>query len=130
MTSIHNMHAGKNLNPDCSIILPVLTGFSMALVNIDSALKDVLSRLRKLAPPQGIEVLSYKRNRSIRVMPVGDGRVLVHERGYAERKMEIETSELQKVLGAIFKKEFPRSRKVRVCRVLGTDGPEKRRKRL
>jgi hypothetical protein len=38
---------------------------NMALINIDSALKRVLSQVKKLGPNQGLEILSYKRNRGV-----------------------------------------------------------------
>jgi len=49
----------------------------MALVNIDTVLRTLLQRLDKLSPPQGIELLSYKRNRSIGVLLLENNKVLV-----------------------------------------------------
>jgi hypothetical protein len=37
----------------------------MALINIDSALKRILSQVKKLGPNQGLGILSYKRNRGV-----------------------------------------------------------------
>jgi len=80
-----------------------------------------MQKLRKMSPPQGIELLSYKRNRSIAVLLLDDTAVLVRERGYREAEQVLEKEELQRHLKALVKYEFPRSRKVRLCQI---DRPE------
>ncbi len=102
----------------------------MALVNIDTALNDVLRRLRKMNPPGGVEVLSYKRNRGVDILLNPEGTVTVRERGYVEQELVVPLDELQKTLKPIFKMEFPRSRKVRVYQVDGTGAAGTERKRL
>ena len=89
----------------------------MALVNIDSVLRNLLQKLKKLNPPQGIELLSYKRNRSIAVLLLDDEKILVRERGYNDAEQVIEKSLLAKHLKVLIKYEFPRSRKVRMYQV-------------
>ena len=93
----------------------------MALVNIDSVLPTLLQRLEKLKPPQGVELLSYKRNRSVAVLLHDDGQILVRERGYHSEEQIVEKSGLVKHLKSLIKYEFPRSRKLRMCQI---DGPE------
>ena len=88
----------------------------MALVNIDSVLRNLLQKLEKLHPPQSIELLSYKRNRSIAVLLLDDGKILVRERGYRDAEQVVEKSLLPRHLKLI-KYEFPRSRKVRIYQV-------------
>ena len=97
----------------------------MALINIDAALKDVLGRLHKMSPGQGVEVLSYKRNRGVSILKLGEGEVLVREHGYGERERIFPEDELQRRLRTIFRFEFPRSRKVRVY-ALGSGDEEGR----
>jgi len=89
----------------------------MALVNIDSVLRNLLQKLKKMNPPQGVELLSYKRNRSIAVLLLDDGKILVRERGYRDGEQVIEKSLLSSHLKKLIKYEFPRSRKVRVYQV-------------
>jgi len=89
----------------------------MALVNIDSVIRTLLQKLEKLRPPQGIELLSYKRNRSIAVQLLEDNTVLVRERGYREAEQVMKKEGLQKHLKALVKYEFPRSRKVRIYQI-------------
>jgi hypothetical protein len=102
----------------------------VALVNIDSVLRTLLQRLAKLQPPQGIELLSYKRNRAIGVLLQEGGRFLVRERGYREEERVVSRGELLKHLKALIKYEFPRSRKVRMYQMEGPAELEKERKKL
>jgi hypothetical protein len=102
----------------------------MALVNIDSVIHTLLQKLGKLSPPQGIELLSYKRNRSIAVLLLGDNSVLVRERGYREAEQVMEKEGLQKHLKALVKYEFPRSRKVRMYQIDDPGGLERPLKKL
>ncbi|MEN8232036.1 MAG: hypothetical protein ABFR35_05075 [Thermodesulfobacteriota bacterium] len=102
----------------------------MALVNIDSVLRNLLQKLEKLHPPQGIELLSYKRNRSIAVLLLDDEKILVRERGYRDAEQLIEKALLSKHLKTLIKYEFPRSRKVRMYQLDGPLELEKARKKL
>lgn len=102
----------------------------MALVNLDSVIPSLLQKLEKLRPPQGIELLSYKRNRSVAVLLLGDNRFLVREQGYCEAEMVVGKDELQKNLKALVKYEFPRSRKIRLRQIDKPLDLEKPRKKL
>ena len=86
----------------------------MALINIQSAIKRVQQIVRQLDPPQGVEILTYKRNRGVTIIKIDDETLSVQERGYAENNFQVSIDELAKLLKAIVKREFPRSRKVRV----------------
>lgn len=102
----------------------------MALVNIDTVLRNLLQKLKKLSPPQGIELLSYKRNRSIAVLLLDDERFFVRERGYRDEEQVVEKAGLSKCLKSLIKYEFPRSRKVRMYQVDNPLELEKVRKKL
>jgi len=102
----------------------------MALVNIDSVIRSLLHKLEKLDPPQGIELLSYKRNRSIAVLLLADKRFLVRERGYREEEQVIDRAGLHKHLKSLVKYEFPRSRKIRMYQVDNPLDLEKPRKKI
>jgi hypothetical protein len=99
----------------------------MALVNIDSVLRNLLQKLKKLTPPQGIELLSYKRNRSVAVLLLENDTFLVRERGYRQEEYVVDQAGLQKHLKSLIKYEFPRSRKVRIYQV---DDPRQLEKSL
>lgn len=102
----------------------------MALVNIDSVLRSLLQKLDKLNAGQGIELLSYKRNRSIAVLLLSDDKILVRERGYRVEEQVAEKDSLAKLLKSLIKYEFPRSRKVRMYQVNSPEELEKERKKL
>jgi hypothetical protein len=102
----------------------------MALVNIDSVIRILMQKLEKMSPPQGIELLSYKRNRSIAVLLLDDTAVLVRERGYREAEQVLEKEGLQRHLKALVKYEFPRSRKVRLYQIDRPEELESVRKKL
>jgi len=102
----------------------------MALVNIDTVLRTLLHRLDKLSPPQGIELLSYKRNRSIAVLLQENNTILVRERGYRSSEKVLGRPGLLKHLKSLIKYEFPRSRKLRICQVAGPADLDRDRKKL
>ncbi len=86
----------------------------MALINIRSAIKQVQLIVRKLEPPQGVEILTYKRNRGVTIIKIDEENLSVQERGYEEQSFQVSMDDLGKLLKTIAKREFPRSRKVRV----------------
>lgn len=88
----------------------------MALINISSILADTLRALEKIDPPGGVELLSYKRNRGIAIIKKFNNEVQVLEQGYSEQEIEIPFSQLGKELKTMLKREFPRSRKVRLIK--------------
>ena len=102
----------------------------MALVNIDTVLRTLLQRLDKLSSPQGIELLSYKRNRSIALLLQKDNTILVRERGYRNSEKILGRDGLLKNLKSLIKYEFPRSRKLRIYQIEGPADLDKDRKKL
>jgi hypothetical protein len=102
----------------------------MALMNIDTALNRTIATLLKLQPEEGIEILSYKRNRGVSVLRLSEGEFRVIERGYLEQELRLAPKELGKALKTIIKREFPRSRKVRLYNLTGAEDLNRQRKKL
>ena len=102
----------------------------MALVNIDTVLRTLMQRLDKLSPPQGIELLSYKRNRSIALLLQKDRAILVRERGYRSSEKVLGRDVLLKYMKSLIKYEFPRSRKLRIYQIESPADLERDRKKL
>ena len=102
----------------------------MALVNIESAQKRVLNQLKKTPEGQGVEILSYKRNRGISLISTGENSVIVRERGYRDREVTVTLSGLPGVLRAMMSTEFPRSRMVRIYRLSGSEEAGREMKKL
>ncbi|MEN8190228.1 MAG: hypothetical protein ABFS19_10305 [Thermodesulfobacteriota bacterium] len=88
----------------------------MALINIDSVLRDVIRDIRAIEPPGGIELLSYKRNRTIALIRQQGNGLLLRENGYRKRELQLTLDDFSKPLKKMIKHEFPRSRKVRVMK--------------
>lgn len=86
----------------------------MSLVNIDSLQRQVLHILSRTEAPAGVELSSYKRNRSISIAVLSENKVTVREKGYVEQELNVDLKELSRLLKTMIKREFPRSRKVRV----------------
>ena len=102
----------------------------MVLVSIESSLRRCLQTLQSIDPPGGIEVLSYKRNRGVRIFRTDDGFLKIIVRGYVSETIIAEQSRVEKLLRTIFRREFPRSRKVRLYRLDSPDHSPQQRKVL
>lgn len=86
----------------------------MALINVESVLLSVKQHLKKCSEGEGIEIMSYKRNRSIAVIALDGSKFEILEKGYVEARYQVEQSELDKKMKVLLKREFPRSRKLRI----------------
>lgn len=102
-------------------------GAAMALVNIDTVLVDTVRMIKKTEPLGGVMLLSYKRNRSIAVIRKDAHTVEIREDGYEQQVMELSLEKTARELKVMMKREFPRSRKVRVVKF--TDPAELERER-
>ena len=102
----------------------------MALVNSETVLREVLAALKKIGAPAGLTVLSYKRNRGIDLLRREGETVWVRERGYREEECTTTLAELPRLLDAMLRREFPRSRKIRLYRLSGPEELERQHKVL
>ena len=102
----------------------------MALINIDTAIKRAVQKLKKLSPPEGIEILTYKRNRGVSILKMGEDLLSVRERGYEVNEFSVSFDDLPKLLKSISKREFPRSRKVRIYQLASPEEEGQDRKKL
>ena len=102
----------------------------MTLVNITTLSNDTLRALKKIEPPGGIELLSYKRNRGIAILKRGDGSILLKEYGYKDQELVIPAANLSKTLKTMVKREFPRSRKVRLIKLDSPDKLDRKRQKI
>lgn len=86
----------------------------MALVNIDTVLFELKRYLKTCPLGGGLEIMSYKRNRTVAVILKEPDKFLVLEKGYKVLEFEFSRDNLTKKLKPVLKREFPRSRKLRL----------------
>jgi len=84
----------------------------MALINVGTVASHIIKLLDKNI--HGVELLTYKRNRGITIIKDQSCLLHVKERGYHEEEWVIDQMRLPKLLKTLLKREFPRSRKVRL----------------
>ena len=97
----------------------------MALINIDSALTDALRYIKSCPTGSGLEIMSYKRNRTVGIIKVEDGLLQFIENGYLKNDTTIGVDQLKKKLKTAMAREFPRSRKVRFFKFSSADELER-----
>jgi len=86
----------------------------MALINISNILNESLRALKTASATGGIGLFSYKRNRKVIITRISHSHFLVREDGYVTSTKELKRDKFEKELRTIIKREFPRSRKVRL----------------
>lgn len=84
----------------------------------------------KTAPPGGVALFSYKRNRSVAVIRQDEETFLIKEHGYIVQEVVSRTDGLSRLLKEMIKREFPRSRKVRLVKFGDPDELENPRQKI
>ena len=79
-----------------------------------TAVQDVMRRLQKMESGDFLELLTWKKDRSLLLVKQNEDDVLVYERGFVEEEFRVKYSKLKKLLKTLLKQEFPRSHKIRV----------------
>ena len=74
----------------------------------------VCERLEKLPLGHYIDLKTYKRNRTVIIVKIDEKALLVIEDGYFKNRFLITYDKLKKLLKTLLKKEFPRSKKIRL----------------
>lgn len=74
----------------------------------------VLERIKTLPVSQALDLRTYKRNRSVLIGKLTEEDLLIIENGFFRERFRIKRHKLRKLLKALMKKEFPRSRKIRL----------------
>ena len=85
------------------------------MIDLSVIQETLLQRLQKLPPGHAVEVLTYKRNRGAAFVRMTVDSFLILEHGYNEERFDgVAQDQLKKLCKSIFKREFPRSTKVRL----------------
>ena len=79
-----------------------------------AALATILGRAEKLGVGQGLDLRTYKRDRSVAVVRQGEDAFEVREDGFDQKTHVSDLKGLKRLLKKLLKREFPRSRKIRL----------------
>jgi len=83
----------------------------MALFPKETTLNWVLRFLNKQSAVSRVEIQSYKRNRSIKVLKK-EAKFQIIENGFWKEEFIVERNELKTILKKLIRREFPRSHKL------------------
>ena len=86
----------------------------LPMIDKSKIIETVHERLRNLPTGHYLDLRTYKRNRSVIIAKMGEDDLLIIENGYFRERFRLKPEKLKKTLKTILKKEFPRSRKIRL----------------
>ncbi|NJD99676.1 hypothetical protein E3E26_07765 [Thermococcus sp. LS1] len=86
----------------------------MPMVSARKVVKTVEGFLKRLRPGYEIELLSYKKDRSVTIKKLETGRFLLIERGFENSEREVGGEEVIHELKKAISVEFPRSHWIRI----------------
>ena len=84
------------------------------MIDKTKIIDTVCERLEKLPLGHYIDLKTYKRNRTVIIVKIDQDRLLVIEDGYLKDRFLIKSDKLKRLLKILLKKEFPRSKKIRL----------------
>lgn len=98
------------------------SGKDTDMINCDDFIPTVIHRLKSCAVGQGLEVRTFKGDRSITVVKQNETMVWVREQGFVTADYpNIPLAKLKKLLKTLQKREFPRSNKLHTRTIDGDD---------
>lgn len=84
------------------------------MIDKTKIIDTVWERLGKLPPGHYLDLRTYKRNRTVVIVKIDEKKLLVIEDGYYKDRFWVTPGKLKKLLKTLLKKEFPRSKKIRL----------------
>ena len=84
------------------------------MIDKTKIINTVCKRLEKLPLGHYIDLKTYKRNRAVIIVKVNEEKLLIIEDGYFKDRFLIKADKLKTLLKTLLKKEFPRSKKIRL----------------
>ena len=84
------------------------------LIDRATAASYVMRRLAKMNVGDSLELLTWKKDRSLMLVKKGEDEFVVFERGFVDEEYRVGLGKLKKSLKMLLKREFPRSHKIRV----------------
>ncbi len=95
----------------------------MAMIDKAAALGTVLTRTKTLAMGHGIELCTFKKDRSVLIIRTGPDNFSVSQNGFEQAYYTESAKGLRSLIKRLLKREFPRSNKVRLRAISPEDGP-------
>ncbi len=80
-----------------------------------------MRKLKKIPVGRGVDLRTYKRDRSVVIIRVSEDSFSVNEDGFENEHFRTDSKGLKKLFKKLLKREFPRSNKIRVYEVDGGD---------
>ena len=101
------------------------------MIDKTNVVDAVCDRLRKMPHGECLDLRTYKRNRSVLIIKEDNEQVTVIEDGFFRETFKVPIGKIRKTLKTLLRKEFPRSRKIRVYSLgiyrEGTQGTERKK---
>jgi predicted thioesterase len=100
------------------------------MIDKATGVETVIRKLKKLPVGHAVDLRTYKRNRSVVIRRTAADEFDVVENGFFQDRFQVDLSKMKKLLKTLFKKEFPRSTKIRLYDLgqADADVPIKRKK--
>jgi len=86
----------------------------LPMIDKSKIIETVHEKLRNLPTGHYLDLRTYKRNRSVIIAKMAEDDLLIIEDGYFTERFRLKPEKLTKALKTILRKEFPRSRKIRL----------------
>jgi len=81
------------------------------MIDLAAAIPTLTNRLKTLPIGHFVEILTFKKDRSLKIVKTGDNDLLIIQNGFDQACHAIRPDKLKKTLKTLLKKEFPRSNK-------------------
>lgn len=84
------------------------------MIDKTKMIDTVSEKLKKLPVGHYLDIRTYKRNRSVIIVKMGEDDLLIIEDGFFKERFHISSDKVKKLLTTLLRKEFPRSNKIRL----------------
>ncbi|MCY0886037.1 MAG: hypothetical protein OWV35_09185 [Firmicutes bacterium] len=83
------------------------------MISASNAVRTATGMIRRLKPGYRLELLSFKKDRSVTITRLGPGSLVVAEAGFEHHRWEVGEDEALRLLRDAIDREFPRSHQLR-----------------
>lgn len=87
------------------------------MIDKAGAIPTILTKLKKLSVGRGLDLRTFKRDRSVVILRTAKNHFQVKENGFEHAEFETDLNGMKKLLKTLLKREFPRSNKIRVYEI-------------